>query len=231
MTHPFTPGVKPDTCATLLAAGDPDNDASTSGVCGLRRLDRRHAIPFGRVHEFAPGVAGCGVVVDEGGEIALCARSAVAAVHDVETLRSLDGAPMFPAKLVDRALLPPGPLFPGPEVDGRPTWFCRLIDTPHAHEWRRQDLDDEGWTDIGSSTRVQNRAWVQVRRRPPVPGDRVYVERPDRDSVPVSFAEVCEAVVGAMPRREIVPGADFAEPEHSVAVAVWRLLTEGTTGV
>lgn len=125
----------------------------------------------------------------------------------------------------------PPRLYQGPEVDGCPTWLCHYADVPAAgYEMRFQSAgafvprDSHRWPPIaGDELR-----WVQVRRRLPQPGDVVYVNTPNSGMVagqPVMFAQVCEAVVGAMPARELIPGEDYAEPEHSVAMAVWHLLT------
>lgn len=232
MTHPFTPGTSADTCYTVLPPDHGDNEnPGREWACGRRRLHLAHAIPFDQPHAYNPGPTydrdECTVVIVEDGNVSLCDRSSLAVVHEPIDADVVEPGPMFPAKLVDRALLPPGPLFPGPEVDGAPTWLGRLEDLPAAYEFRYTAT--QAWKNPLAVTRDGSQ-WVQMRRRLPAPGDRVYVERPDRDSVPISFAEVVEAVVGAMPERELIPGSDFAEPEHSVAVAVWRLLTEGTTG-
>jgi len=224
MTHPFRPPSADfgrDACQALLAADDPDNDGAVTGVCGQRRLHRRHAIPFDQIHGFVPGSShgeACGVVVLQGESVELCGWSANAAVHDVETRRAPD-------------TVEPGPLFPGPEVDGQPTWLARLEDLPATYEFRYTAT--QSWKN-GPAVSGDESRWVQMRRRLPVPGDQVWVclstGRDTQSGRWVTFAEVCEAVTYAFPGLRGLTDPDPSEPEGSVAVAVWRLLTEGTTG-
>jgi len=238
MTHPFTPGASADTCYTVLPPGHVDSEnPAVRWACGRPRLHLAHAIPFDRIHGFVPGSSrgeACGVVVTEPARVYDCGLMANAAVHDVETLRHLDGAPMFPAKLVDRALLPDGPLFPGPEVEGQPTWLARLEDLPSTYEFRYTAT--QSWKN-GPAVSGDESRWVQMRRRLPVPGDSVdlivpgdYSTMDDVQTRPVSFAEVVETVVYAMSPPAQRTGDSSTTMDVFVATAVWRLLTEGTTG-
>jgi len=197
MTHPFTPHPTDDKCMTLLTADDLDNPSTTPDRCGRPRLSLVHAIPFDQPHDFDAGYAeassSCRAVVVEEGKVEFCALSTRAQVH--------------------QPVEPEPRLFPGPEVGGRPTWFCQVADVPAGYQWRTADA--HGWT-TGSDGRSEAQ-WAQTRRRHPVPGDQVFVAAdPERfQPTPVMFAEVCETIVGAGPK------------ESAIALAVWQLLTDG----
>jgi len=56
--------------------------------------------------------------------------------------------------------------YPGPEVDGRNTWFCRLDEVrPPDEEYRI--WDDEVWTPASRADSLSPKAWVQVRATDP----------------------------------------------------------------
>ncbi|HMJ78100.1 MAG TPA: hypothetical protein VK507_19120 [Iamia sp.] len=194
MTHPFTPHPTDDECMTLLTADDLDNPSTVPDLCGRPRLSLVHAIPFDQHHDFDAGRQGvsssCRAIVVEEGKVAFCSLSTRAQVH--------------------QPVEPEPRLFPGPEVDGRPTWFCQVADVPAGYQWRTADA--YGWT-TGSDGRSAAQ-WAQARRRLPVPGDQVWLSV-DAKLFPVTFAELSETIVGAGPK------------ESAIALAVWQLLTDG----
>lgn len=118
-------------------------------------------------------------------------------------------------------------LFPGPVIDGRPTWFCRYADVPDGHEWR-STADEPVWFDIGSSTTVSSGRWVLTRERlqGPQPDDVLVIRQPDADhsGVRLTFAEFDHDVAVALAAHPVAQ--DRMGP---LAVDLWRVLERHST--
>lgn len=136
-------------------------------------------------------------------------------------------------------------MFPGPDVDGRPTWLCRVDDIPIGYEFRHRDTDN--WLSRhGDWPSRDGERWVQVRRVPPAPGDRIGVVLIDSlgDALtqpePITFAELCEVLIdheptgpGAVPPWSGPPEefrANVADATLALADAIWARLTDGDRG-
>lgn len=138
-------------------------------------------------------------------------------------------------------------MFPGPDVDGRPTWLCAWEAVPAGYEYRHQE--NAAWQDIAAKRPLlsgDERRWVQVRRVPPAPGDRIGVVLIDSlgDALtqpePITFAELCEVLIdheppgpGAVPPWSGPPEefrANVADATLALADAIWARLTDGDRG-
>lgn len=139
-------------------------------------------------------------------------------------------------------------MFPGPDVDGRPTWLCRVDDVPIGYEFRHRDTDT--WLSRhGDWPPRDGERWVQVRRVPPAPGDRIGVYSVLDDGALVgamagdaptliTFAELCEVLIEHEDPGAPRPWVDRPEEYRDLvadrllvlADAIWARLTEVARG-
>lgn len=142
--------------------------------------------------------------------------------------------------------MPMPAMFPGPDVDGSATWLCAWDDVPAGYEYRHQE--NAAWRPIEDKRPLvsgDERRWVQIRRRPPAPGDRVGIfsvlDDGTLDALSpriLTFAELCEVLIEHEDPGAPRPWVDRPEEYRDLvadrllvlADAIWARLTEVARG-